>query len=181
MALERNRAYETDDNGYILSGSGVWLSSGSGPPTHDALDGDRYFQSDGQPWRRLVGVWKKLSESGTVSGGVATLNGVAAPQLSSSQTSYKVLAKFIFRGTIDAGTPSSISILAFTSAASGDIRIFDSKNAQTIAEQSFTNSVQEIIDMGAISNLPSDEAVFEIQGKKSGGGSVSIAALQVGL
>lgn len=180
MALERDRAFEVSDDGYLME-NGVWISSGSAVPTHDANDGDRYFQDNGQPWRRLGGVWRQLSESGMVSGGVATLNGVAAPQLSSSQTAYKILAKFIFSGTVETGVPNAISILAFTSAASGDIRIFDSTNALTIAEKNLTNATQEILDMGSLTNLPGGEAVFEIQGKKTGGGSVSIAALQVGL
>lgn len=41
--------------------------------------------------------------------------------------------------------------------------------ALTVPESNFTNNNLEINDMGTLSNLPTDEAIFEIQARRIGG------------
>jgi len=179
MSFTRSKAYEVSNDGYLME-NGVWITSGSGVPSHAAVDGDRFFQSNGTQWRYMTN-WIAIGESDIISGGSVTLNGVAAPQLTSAQTSFKVLAKFIYRGSNLVGIPNSIRILAWTSATSGDIKFFDKTNGNTIVEKNITNSVEAVIDMGTLSNIPTTEAVIEIQAKKTGGGAVFIAAAVLGL
>lgn len=56
MAFDRNKAFDIRDDG-ILFDNGVHLSSGPLDPSHSAVDGDLFFQTNGVLWRYLSG-WK---------------------------------------------------------------------------------------------------------------------------
>jgi hypothetical protein len=102
------------------------------------------------------------------------------PDVSISSSSYSVLASFIYGGSTAVGAPTYMKAILHTSATSGDIKIFDSTNAQTIATKNFTNSTKLIIDLGTLSNIPTGEAIFEVQMKRTGGGNAYLAALNMG-
>jgi len=84
---------------------------------------------------------------------------------------YEVLGNVIYQGSSFVGEISKINaIVHIFNATSGDIRIFDVTNANTIAELTgFTDTIPTINDLGSISNLPSGEALFELQLLRTGG------------
>jgi len=100
-------------------------------------------------------------------------------------TSYQVIARLIFRGTVALGTPTNIKIITEVNGGgspSGDIKIFDVTNSNTIVEKTgITTAPFAILDLGTLSNLPTGEAVIEIQMKKNTGSTnnIRMAALAV--
>lgn len=76
---------------------------------------------------------------------------------------------FQFRGTSQEASPSGIFVIAYTTNASSwhRFRVFDATNATVIAisapSNAGTNGVPVVVDLGPISNLPVNPAVFEIQ------------------
>lgn len=98
--------------------------------------------------------------------------------MASSNTTYKVASYFVFPGSIAAGTPSSIKAIATIGTAdSFDARIYDYTNSKVIAEivGSTNASIVDSVDMGALSNIPSQPATWEVQIRRnSGNGSESV-------
>lgn len=87
-------------------------------------------------------------------------------QLKSNKATYEVKATLFFRGTDALGTPTNIKAIAAAEAAAepGDLKIYDSTNSQTIAELTgISNLTRSIQDMGALTNLPAGESVWEVQ------------------
>jgi len=80
---------------------------------------------------------------------------------------YLVVRSFIFRGTDLYGrSPTAIKVLANVLVALNPlkIKIYDSTNALTIVEKTGINNLTStLIDLGTLSNLPTSEAIFEIQ------------------
>jgi hypothetical protein len=70
------------------------------------------------------------------------------------------------------GTPTAINAVANqVSATSATVQISDVTNSTVIATSAaFTNTTQTIINLGAISNIPVNEAIWEVQGLATGGG-----------
>jgi len=64
-------------------------------------------------------------------------------------------------------TISNISVLSYmdNKADSYDVRVYDITNDNIIAEKNFTNTSMEINDLGTLSNLPTNDAIFEVQVK----------------
>lgn len=110
-----------------------------------------------------------------------TLNYSYNGDLNATSTTYVAVAKFYFAGTNKLGTPANIKAIVFQGAVSSQVRIYDLTNSLQIAESAaFTETTPVVKDLGAISNLPTAEAIFEIQLKKtSGGGSTSCSAVSV--
>lgn len=96
------------------------------------------------------------------------------PFLAVSEAVYTEKADFIFPGTTQIGS-SSFKIKAIAKSNEGvdqtkgiDIRVYDVTNSLVIAEVvDVFNNTKQIIDLGSVSNLPSGEAIFEFQGRKS--------------
>lgn len=88
-----------------------------------------------------------------------------------NNTSYTVDYAFYFRGTVDLGIPNNIKVVVQDDASSSkfDVRIFDITNSLVIAEKLDIEpgSIPINIDLGTLSNLPTGEAVWEVQSKKS--------------
>lgn len=111
-----------------------------------------------------------------------TLSDGTNPYISTVATSYAVLSKFIYSGTGDIGAMTSIK--ATVSQASGgqtSIRIYDVTNALVIAELTgFNDTTTTIKNLGAISNLPAGEAIFEVQAKTNNASkTVFVSSVQV--
>ena len=57
------------------------------------------------------------------------------------------------------------------SGTSYDVRVYDSTNANVICTSlGNTNALFSLVDLGTLSNIPVNEAVFEIQIRVNGGG-----------
>lgn len=91
---------------------------------------------------------------------------------SKTKNSYKSLTRIIYYGSGSIGDIISIEVVAYMAdkVDSYDIKIVDKKNGSAvIAEKTgLTNTTDEIIDMGTISNLPTGKSRFEVQIKKNG-------------
>jgi len=94
---------------------------------------------------------------------------------SSKQSDYLVMAKFIWVGSSQVGIPKIIILNAYVKdnpvAVIGDIRIYDATNGQTICEVIGISTIDtnNIQDMGVISNVSEDVAIWEIQGRITSG------------
>lgn len=104
-----------------------------------------------------------------------------------NSTTYSEVGSFVYRGTNVDNMMNLILAVVNTSntSATGRLRIFDQTNVVTIAESATfgpTNGSLIVIDMGAISNLPSDEARMLIQIRRvntTHGGNAGISTLQL--
>ncbi|MHA1754540.1 MAG: hypothetical protein ACTSYR_03375, partial [Candidatus Odinarchaeia archaeon] len=86
--------------------------------------------------------------------------------LLSDKSVYEVRANIIYRGSNNIGIINKIKAIAWVkqSEKPGDILIYDVTNGNIIVEKNGINGeVSEIIDLGTLSNIPTEEAVFEIQ------------------
>jgi len=73
-------------------------------------------------------------------------------------------ALFQFDGLNSVNAPNTMETVSFMESGSGKVKIFDLTNGNDIAESAFfNNTVEAVIDLGVISNLPNDAAVFEMQ------------------
>jgi len=115
---------------------------------------------------------------GSVAGGGAVIENVTTatqnnPYWESTSGTYEAIGSFRYGGTIAQGALTFLkAILSSNSGGdTGSVKIFDVTNSLTIAEGTglVLTTAPAIHDLGAISNLPTADAVFEIQIKKDFG------------
>jgi len=93
-------------------------------------------------------------------------------ELDSSATTWTKHGSIIFPGTTKMGTPTKIYGNAYkeSNPTSYNLRIQDITNGQTIASVTgLTNTTEAIQDLGALSNLPTGQARWELQVQRVGG------------
>jgi len=176
---------------------GLWNATTNTPAlvssTHGGAIGDFYFVSPGgatlidgiNTWG--VGdaiIWNGATWEKIVLSTVTPLIRVqtvafatdSQPNISKSlPNSYGAVSTFEFKGSNIVGVPSKIKVLESASSAvsTHDIRIYDITNAQVIAEiTGLTNMSFQLTDLGAISNIPTGPAIWELQAQRNGGGSL---------
>ena len=113
---------------------------------------------------------------------IITLCGNAQIYLFTTNLLYTTFNEFCFCGTDKVGTPTNIKIIAHVEKITGEgnVRIYDVTNSKVICEKTgIFNLVSEVIDMGVLSNLPTGEAVLEIQAKNLDGDETRISSLAV--
>ena len=113
---------------------------------------------------------------------VITLCGNAYNYIFTNNLFYTIFNKFCFCGTDVAGTPTNIKIIAHIEKAedSCSVRVYDVTNSKVICEKTgIVNLTSEVIDLGILSNLPSGNAVFEIQAKSTDGDEIRISSLAI--
>ena len=79
---------------------------------------------------------------------------------------YVVASTILFPGSKRIGWPKYIQaiLMADVAATPGDIRIYDLTNSKVIVEKIGINNITpQIIDLGPISNVPNEPAIWEIQ------------------
>lgn len=88
-----------------------------------------------------------------------------------SNGSYITIGEFIYSGTSVEGAITAFYATAhIDTGASYDLRVYDSTNALVIAEVTgLSNNTQAVQNLGTVSNLPSGQAIFQIQAKRVGG------------
>jgi len=91
-------------------------------------------------------------------------------------TSYKIFRSFVFPGTNNRGTPLSIKIVGAMALSNrtGRVRIYDLTNDNEIATVDITSTTKTIYTISSFSNLPTEEAVFEIQAREVTGGTIRV-------
>lgn len=102
---------------------------------------------------------------------------------STGSGSYASVGRFVFRGTNWYGNIYSMSVIAYTNASSADIRIYDVTNAVVLAEETgLSNGTPQSISMVPFANIPTNEAIIEIQARKSGLlGSITVDSVSFNL
>jgi len=104
--------------------------------------------------------------------------------LRTATPSYLIKGYFKFGGTSNWGTPQKITIIENQEPGrTGGVKIYDVTNGNTIVEKTdMTNTDLVIHDMGSLNNLPSNEAIFEIQIKRVAGspGLIFLYSLSMG-
>jgi hypothetical protein len=95
---------------------------------------------------------------------------------------YEKVGNFIYRGSTAVGPITSVKSLSLTDNAGKptDIRVFDVTNSLVIAEiTGITDIVLTLQDLGTISNVPTGEAIMEVQMRGLTGGKPTIEAMSV--
>jgi hypothetical protein len=102
---------------------------------------------------------------------------------STSSGSYTSIGRFVFRGTNWYGPVYSMSVIAYTNATSADVRIYDVTNASILAEETgLSNNTPQSVAMIPFANIPSNEAIIEIQARKTGLlGSITVDSVSFNL
>ena len=113
---------------------------------------------------------------------VITLCGNTENYIFTNNLFYTTFNAFCFCGTVIAGIPTNIKIIAHIEKAedSCSVRIYDVTNSKVICEKTgIVNLTSEVIDLGTLSNLPIGNAVFEIQAKSTDGDEIRISSLAI--
>lgn len=105
-------------------------------------------------------------------------------QVTTKNATYTFATRFIYMGSTTTGIPTTALVIGgVDSTATMSIRIFDITNSLTIAEVTdVTVITPSIINLGTISNIPTGQAIFELQILKSAGPgpeNVNIAAINM--
>lgn len=105
---------------------------------------------------------------GKVQGYSYAVAGAPYLEITGVGAAFAVLASFIYSGSTFRGAPSAIKVLAGSGGFAGGQgfiwRIFDLTNALVIATSADqTADGPLIIDLGTLGNIPTDEAIWEIQ------------------
>lgn len=92
-------------------------------------------------------------------------------------TGYAVERRFIFSGTDKVGLINSMKLCGFRTSGSGtfSVRVVNSLNADVICEITGQTNIDDsvLLDMGTLSNLPTDPTILEIQGLNSNGSTTT--------
>jgi len=103
----------------------------------------------------------------------------ANPYVSSTTASYSILGETLYPG----GNITNIRVVAGSASATkyGAVKVYDRTHSLTIAEFTGIIGTERIIfNLGAITNSPGGQSVFEIQGKRiEAGGTLQISALRI--
>ena len=96
-------------------------------------------------------------------------------------TGYAIACRIIFPGTDILGPNLSIAkIIAYLTAGAnaGSVRVYDETNSQTIVEiTGITDVTPTIYDSGALSNLPTGEAIWKIEAQGGSGSTIRLEFL----
>ena len=115
-------------------------------------------------------------------GGARDISISFGKEIKTKDATYEVSARFFFGGTTRFGTPTNIKVHGAVDDAAkpGNVRIYDITNSQQIAEKTgIANEIPDVHDLGTLANLPTDEAVFEVQLADPLGDEIRLYALEV--
>ena len=105
---------------------------------------------------------------------------VSFPQVLTSGASWQTVGVFGFLGSDDLGIPTKIKVIGgvVDPGAVAGMRIYDYTNAQMIASDvTITAANPAFCDLGALSNVPTNPAIWVVQVKRvSGTGGDQVAA-----
>jgi hypothetical protein len=83
--------------------------------------------------------------------------------------SYETVITFAY--VADYGAIDSIEVVSWmgSGASSYDVRIYDDTNSQIISEITYTNTSITLNDMSPLANVPTENALIQVQIKRTGG------------
>jgi hypothetical protein len=87
-----------------------------------------------------------------------------------NSNTYTLILEFEFPGTNEIKYVDSCKILTYINSGTYSLRLYDLTNSNVIAEKTGNNNTTSLlIDMGTLSNLPTNAALFEVQVKRDTG------------
>jgi len=102
-----------------------------------------------------------------------TPHSVAINETSTPDTTFDVVYTHIFEGSdfISGGSVSKLQVVSRMDSGltNYSVRIIDTTNANVIASGTFTNTSDSINNLGTVSNISINQAIWEIQMKVTGG------------
>lgn len=92
-----------------------------------------------------------------------------------TESTYQTLGSFYYPGKSLLKKITNVKLIGYMeeSGVSFDVRLFDSTNTKVIAGNNFSDVEENISDLGSVSNVPTDQAVFEVQAKTNGSDTVA--------
>jgi hypothetical protein len=101
--------------------------------------------------------------------------------METTSATYETLAHIIYPGSDLRGLDYVYVATQLGGGTSMSVRLYDLTNAQQIAEKTgITNTTFSAVDIGTLSNLPTGQAMLEIQALGVGGGrKARVAGLQL--
>lgn len=92
-----------------------------------------------------------------------------------TDTTYHTVMVFNYLGS-DSQTPTHIKVVSEMDdgGTSYDIRIMDVTNNNAVCTSNFTNTLAQVNDLGTLSNLPTNAAIFEVQIKVNGSTTANV-------
>ena len=176
MTIDITKGYEIDENGLLISdvsGDIVWIGGGTSAPTHSAPIGSQYFRTNGEKYiQQGPGNtdWELFSIKHILGHRIYhPLFETSKPHREESSTNYTLHGNACFPGSNNFGTLSKIHGITWVESDAAYIKIYDYNNGLTIVEKQITNTDKDCIDLGTLSNVPTDQAIFEIHLKKDTG------------
>jgi len=116
---------------------------------------------------------------GGVAGGVfITQHNQGQPYSEVTTTSWTTLCAIPFEGSSNYPIAECWAVVSLSLSGEGAVRVQDITNNQTIVQINWTDSTEHI-EIGALSNVPEDIAVLEIQLRKVTGGKPRLWSLQL--
>jgi hypothetical protein len=95
---------------------------------------------------------------------------------------YAKVGILIYGGSNSIGTINFIETVSWMdpSIDSYNIRIIDKTNGKIVVEtEEISNTVEQIVDLGTVSNIPKTDTIFEIQAKRNGGTNESYVHIDI--
>jgi hypothetical protein len=152
---------------YPLQTEELQLDDNAGDPTEGRM---RYSGTDFRMTDAVGSFSPRPSDAGLMQ--------VACETTQTSSPTYVTLQRFIFGGSANWSTPQVLKVISKVASATGAVRVQDVTNALTIAENAaITATSDSIIDLGTISNVPTAEAVWEVQAKHVGSVAIDCYSL----
>lgn len=105
-----------------------------------------------------------------------------SPYFYTSNTSWVIAGDFIFGGSIELGTPTSIEVIGWSENGTTTLewQVYDLTNAQIVASGTTNTTAKSILSDTLLQNIPNNRALFELQIRRSGNNNnVYISELRV--
>jgi len=98
------------------------------------------------------------------------ISNISIPEHLVESNSYMTITSFNYPGTNFWKNTTNIKVISFMEEGGTDydVKIYDITNHKKIAEKTFSNTDEDICDLGTLNNLPSNEAIFEVCSRTSG-------------
>lgn len=138
----------------------------------DVIDEDAEYRFSGSTW--------EVPEANGQQTYGFKFTSTSGPYVQESGTSYTVAARFVFCGTDSMGVPASAKTIVWRNTGSNlcGARLYDLTNSLVIAEITDVDEADPTLrDMGTLSNVPTGEAMLELQIKGNTGASIRVSAL----
>jgi hypothetical protein len=96
-----------------------------------------------------------------------------------SSSTYTTVASFSYPGSSSSAI-DSVTVISYMDSGitSYDIRLFDATNSLEICTGNFSNTSEQINNLGTISNVPSGDAILELQARRNGGSGNKNATIE---